>query len=89
MNTPCLDRLPKNHIAFEQGELWLCETRLVSHQIYHGEKAFAAMYFSTPESMDRPDLLFDARVEQLHQRRAGISAAAPPVANVASSNLIG
>jgi hypothetical protein len=68
MKTPCLDRLPKHHVAFEQGEVWLCETRLVSHQIYHGQKAFAAMYFSDPSTMDRPELAFDARIDQLHER---------------------
>jgi hypothetical protein len=67
MKAPCLDRMPKNHIAFEQGEVWICETRIVSHQIYHGEKAFAAMYFSDPQSMDRPDLTFDARIARVHE----------------------
>jgi hypothetical protein len=70
MTTPCLDRLPKNHIAFEQGDVWLCETRIVAHQIYHGEKAFAAMYFSDPTSIDRPELGFEARMEQLHNKHA-------------------
>lgn len=68
MKGACLDRLPKNHIAFEQGDVWLCETRIVAHQIYHGEKAFAAMYFSNPQTMDRPELTFDARIARLHQR---------------------
>lgn len=68
MKAPCLDRLPKHHIAFEQGEVWVCETRIVAHQIYHGEKAFAAMYFSDPKSMDRPELTFDARIARLHEK---------------------
>jgi hypothetical protein len=75
MKTPCLDRLPKHHIAFEQGDVWLCETRIVAHQIYHGEKAFAAMYFSEPQSMDVPGLAFDARIERLHESH-GVSAVA-------------
>jgi hypothetical protein len=74
MNTPCLDRLPKHHIAFEQGDVWLCETRIVAHQIYHGEKAFAAMYFSEPESMDRPELAFDARIARLHESHGSAAA---------------
>jgi hypothetical protein len=72
MKGACLERLPKHHIAFEQGEIWLCETRLVSHQIYHGERAFATMYFSTPETMDRPELAFDARIERLHAARSNL-----------------
>jgi len=71
MKTACLDRLPKHHIAFEQGDVWLCETRIVAHQIYQGEKAFAAMYFSDSESMDRPELGFEARIAELHQHCGG------------------
>lgn len=67
MKGACLDHFPKHHIAFEQGEVWLAETRIVSHQIYYGERAFATMYFSDPETMDRPELAFDARIEQLHE----------------------
>ncbi|MCW2338509.1 hypothetical protein M2337_002742 [Sphingobium sp. B2D3A] len=68
MKKACLDRLPKHHIAFEPGEVWLGETRKISHQIYHGERAFATMYFSDPASMDSPELLFDARIARLHAR---------------------
>lgn len=76
MKAACLDGLPKNHIAFEQGDVWICETRIVAHQIYYGEKAFAAMYFSDPQTMDRPDLAFDARIARLHQRHASADRAA-------------
>lgn len=68
MKSPCMDRLPKHHIAFEQGDVWLCETRIVCHQIYNGQKAFAAMYFSDPQSMDNPELGFDAIIDDLHKR---------------------
>jgi hypothetical protein len=74
MKTPCLDRLPKHHIAFEQGEVWLCETRIVAHQIYRGEKAFAAMYFSDPATMDRPELGFEARIARLHENQRSAAA---------------
>jgi hypothetical protein len=70
MKGACLDRFPKHHIAFDQGEVWLCETRIVSHQIYHGERAFATMYFSDPKTMDRPELAFDARMKQLHEKHS-------------------
>lgn len=80
MRTPCLDRLPKNHIAFDQGEIWLCETRIVAHQIYHGAKAFAAMYFSKPESMDRPALAFDQRIARLHEQQARLGLRSDPAA---------
>lgn len=69
--TPCLDHQPKHHIAFEQADVWICETRLLAHQIYHGERAFAAMYFSELDAMDRPELAFEARIERLHERHCG------------------
>jgi len=65
---PCLDRQPKHHVAFEQHDVWICETRLLAHQIYHGERAFAAMYFSEPERMSHPELGFEVRIERLHER---------------------
>lgn len=66
MTGSCMDRLPKHHIAFEQGDVWLCETRIVAHQIYHGEKAFAAMYFNDPAEMDDSRKSFDSRLHRLH-----------------------
>jgi hypothetical protein len=76
--TPCLDHQPKHHIAFEQGDVWICETRLLAHQIYHGERAFAAMYFSDPEAMDRPELGFEARIQRLHENHGYAAAAVAP-----------
>lgn len=80
MKAPCLDRMPKHHIAFDQGEVWLCETRIVCHQIYHGERAFAAMYFSDPRTMDRPELAFDERLARLHQLRRAAKRSGNPIA---------
>jgi hypothetical protein len=77
--TPCLDHQPKHHMAFEQGDVWICETRLLAHQIYHGERAFAAMYFSEVEKMDRPELAFEARIAQLHERHRGSETVEPSV----------
>ncbi|QIK78076.1 hypothetical protein G7077_03260 [Sphingomonas piscis] len=75
--TPCLDRQPKHHIAFAQGDVWVCETRIVAHQIYHGERAFAAMYFSEATTMDRPELAFEARIKRVHDRLASGETSAP------------
>jgi hypothetical protein len=77
--TPCMDHQPKHHIAFEQADVWICETRLLAHQIYHGHRAFATMYFSELEAMDRRELAFEARIERLHQRHGRIGAAESPV----------
>lgn len=87
--TPCLDREPKHHVAFEQGDVWICETRLVAHQIYHGERAFAAMYFSDPEKMDRPELTFEARIERLHERHGNQAGASREMALESAERLAG
>lgn len=68
--TPCLDRQAAHHIAFEQGDVWVCETRILAHQIYYGERAFAAMYFSEAATMDRPELSFEARLARIHRKFA-------------------
>jgi hypothetical protein len=79
--TPCMDRMPKHHIAFAQEDVWICETRILAHQIYHGARAFAAMYFSDQETMDDPSRSLDSRIRRVHQKfavaaSAGVSAAA-------------
>lgn len=77
--TPCMDRQPKHHLAFAQGDVWVCETRIVAHQIYHGERAFAAMYFSEAATMDRPELAFEARLNRVHEKFANATEARTPV----------
>jgi hypothetical protein len=66
--TPCMDRMPKHHIAFAQGDVWICETRILAHQIYHGERAFAAMYFSDQQTMDDPTRSLDSRIQRVHEK---------------------
>lgn len=66
----CLDQMPKHHLGFEQGEVWLCETRLVSHQIYSGYRAYAAMFYIDPASMDDPSRRFNERIRRLHEQVA-------------------
>jgi hypothetical protein len=72
MENRCLERLPKHHIAFEQGDIWLAETRLVSHQIYAGQRAIASMFYIDPASMDDPSKSFGARMASLHTRHRAI-----------------
>ena len=70
LEAACLDNLPRHHIAFEPGDVWLCETRLVSHQIYSGYRASAAMFYVKPESMDDPSLRFHERIRRVHAEHA-------------------
>lgn len=65
-----LDNLPRHKIAFDPGEMWLGESRLVSHQIYYGEAAMVYMWFVNMTSMANPDSRFNVQVEKLHREMA-------------------
>lgn len=61
------EELPKHRIAFEPGEVWLGESRLVSHQIYYGEAALVYMWFVRTSAMAAPANRFNAIIENVHQ----------------------
>ena len=62
-----MDREPRHRIAFDPGEVWLGESRLISHQIYYGEAAAVYMWFVRASSMANPDNRFNVRLDELHQ----------------------
>ena len=62
-----MDNQPRHRIAFEPGEVWLGESRLLSHQIYYGEAAMVYMWFVELSSMADPKNRFNARVEAVHR----------------------
>jgi len=66
-----MDTEPRHRIAFEPGEVWLGESRLISHQIYYGESAMVYMWFVNAKSMSNSDNRFNQRLEKLHGEMAG------------------
>jgi hypothetical protein len=70
-----MDKEPRHRIAFDPGEVWLGESRLISHQIYYGELALVYMWFVRASSMSKPDKRFNARIEKLHREMGRASAA--------------
>jgi hypothetical protein len=62
-----MDNQPRHRVAFDPGEVWLGESRLLSHQIYYGEAAMVYMWFVKAASMANPDNRFNVRVEAVHQ----------------------
>lgn len=62
-----MDREPRHRIAFDPGEVWLGESRLISHQIYYGEAAMVYMWFVDPASMFDPSNRFNEQVERIHR----------------------
>jgi hypothetical protein len=61
-----LDAQPRHRIAFDPGEVWLGESRLLSHQIYYGQSALVYMWFVRASSMKNPDNRFNVQVEKVH-----------------------
>jgi hypothetical protein len=62
-----LDTQPRHKIAFDPGEVWLGESRLVSHQIYYGEAAMVYMWFVNHASMADPENRFNKQVARIHR----------------------
>jgi hypothetical protein len=62
-----MDNQPRHRIAFDPGEVWLGESRLLSHQIYYGDAAMVYMWFVHTSSMANPKNRFNAQVEAIHR----------------------
>jgi len=63
-----MDHQPRHRVAFDPGEVWLGESRMISHQIYYGESAMVYMWFVRAASMANPDNRFNRRVEEIHRQ---------------------
>lgn len=61
------ENLPKHKVAFDPGEVWIGESRLISHQIYYGEAAAVFMWFVSKEDMASPEFRFNTRIESVHR----------------------
>jgi len=57
-------------IEFDQGDVWLCESRIVSHQIVSGHRLVVTHFEVDPASMRDPEQRIDARAERCHERNA-------------------
>jgi hypothetical protein len=65
-----MDHEPRHRIAFDPGEVWMGESRLISHQILYGEAALVYMWFVKVATMTSPDRRFNKQVERLHEEMA-------------------
>jgi hypothetical protein len=65
-----MENLPKHKLAFDPGEVWVGESRLISHQIYYGEAALVFMWFMRMNDMAGPDNRFNQRVAAVHKEFA-------------------
>ncbi len=58
-------------IEFAQGDVWLCDSRVVSHQIVSGRRLVATHFAVDPRTMRDSEQRVEARVARCHARHAG------------------
>lgn len=56
--------MDRHVVSFAPGDVWLCETRLNSHEIYSGHRLVATDFYVDPASMLDPSQRVDARVKR-------------------------
>lgn len=65
-----------HEVRFHQGDMWLADSRIVSHQIFRGNRLLATHMAADPQSMRDPSRRLECRVEGYHQRLGGFTAKA-------------
>ena len=63
-------------IEFAQGDVWLCETRLNSHQIFSGRRMIATDFYVDPSTMLDPGRRVNTRIADLLAQLAAASGGA-------------
>lgn len=79
--------MDRHIVSFAPGDVWLCETRLNSHEIFSGHRLVATDFYVEPASMRDPQQSVDRRVTACLQRLAGArspAAATPPLLSAAT-----
>ena len=63
--------MDRHFVHFAPGDVWLCETRLNSHEIFSGHRMVATGFYVDPASMLTPAERVDARVRRALEAAAG------------------
>ncbi|AXQ68640.1 hypothetical protein HOU00_gp485 [Caulobacter phage CcrPW] len=67
------DREPRHAAFFDPGDIWLVDSRKVSHQIMFGRRALTVDYVAEANSMARPALYYQNAVRDYCKRRTNAS----------------
>jgi len=54
-------------VEFDQGDVWLCDSRVVPHQVIFGRRAVSAKFRADPNSMLDPSQRVVSRVKRYHE----------------------
>ncbi len=68
---PGQDGEPRHGVTLDPGDVWLCDSRKVSHQLVRGNRLVSAKFRAIPSSMRNPDLRVEAQLAAFHAERAG------------------
>ena len=68
--------MDRHTVRFAPGDVWLCETRLNSHEIFSGHRLVATDFYVDPASMHDPSLRVDVQVAE-SLRRLAVGTAQP------------
>jgi len=63
------DGQPRHVAFFEPGEVWMVDSRKISHQIFYGRRALSLDFLANPASMARPEKYYLRAVEDYRRRR--------------------
>lgn len=55
-------------VRFAQGDVWLCDTRKISHGVISGHRLMATHFWAEPDSMQEPSNRLDRTVEHIHAK---------------------
>jgi 3-deoxy-D-manno-oct-2-ulosonic acid (Kdo) hydroxylase len=70
------DETDRHVVSFDQGDVWVCESRINSHQIFAGRRMIATDFYIDPTSLLDPSLRAPARIARCMQRCAQRTVAA-------------
>ncbi len=68
---PGQDGEPRHEVVLESGDVWLCDSRKVSHQLVRGNRLVSAKFRAIPSTMRNPALRVEAQLAAFHAERAG------------------
>ena len=68
--------VPCHEVSFEQGDLWLVDTRTIPHGVISGNRMVATHFWIDAQSMADPAKRLNARIAALHARLGGTAQAA-------------
>ncbi len=62
--------LPRHQVFFAPGALWICDSRLVSHEVVYGRRCWAYTFSCKPEGLQKPEIRFQERMRQVAEELA-------------------